>query len=425
LLENFWKRLSSWGFAPFWGAVERAVAAADEEVAEEARSRAAAMAPIIWLLGKTGSGKSSIVSILTGDPKADIGEGYKPCTARSVIFDWPKEAPILRFLDTRGLGEPGYHPSEDIAYAETQAHVLLVAMKAADPSQSEIISVIEKIRLKHPEWPIVVAQTTLHNLYPHRATHPPIYHYKGTDADDANAALPPDVRRALRYQRELFSAVPGRPPIFVPLDFTLPEDGFAPTDFGVEALNVALIDVGVDVLRRIEESFAQEINDEIAQKARALILGHAAAAGFSGAVPIPVVGIGGLAGLVGHMLHTLAERYDVEWSKARIAEFTGAIGLGALLTFGLRYLGGEMIKLIPVEGTIVGGAFNAAGAFALVYAIGVAACLYLGKLRKGQAVSPDQIREAFSEALQAAFRNSAGDKEKSASEADKLDHTRP
>jgi len=156
----------------------------------------------------------------------------------------------------------------------------------------------------------------------------------------------------------------GAAPIFVPLDFTLPEDGYAPATFGVEALKGALEKSGVDVLREVEQAYADESNDEIARKARPLILGYAAAAGAAGAIPIPVVGVGGLVTVIGLMLRTLADRYQLDWNRARIPGFAGAIGTGALLGFGLRYGLRELLKLIPLAGAFVGGAVNAMAASA-------------------------------------------------------------
>jgi len=401
--ESIWDRVKGGVFDPFWKAVGQATSEADGKAQDAARRSAAAAAPIIWLLGKTGSGKTSIVAALTRDPRAVVGTGFKPCTAHSFIYDWPGEAPVLRFLDTRGLGEPGYDPGDDIVYAERQAHVLLVTMMVADPVQDEILSALNEIRRKHPRWPVLVAQTGLHALYPRGAVHPPEYPYAGTDADDANAALPQELRRALHHQRSFFEGLKGAAPIFVPIDFTLPEDGYAPATFGLEALKGALERAGVEVLREVEESLADELNDEIAQRAHPLILGYAAAAGASGAVPVPVVGIGGLVAFIGLMLRALADRYQLDWSWARISEFTGAIGTGALLGFGLRYGLRELLKLIPVAGTFAGAALNAAAASAVVYAIGRAACGYLGAVRKGQVVSPEDVRRVFKRALDDAF----------------------
>jgi uncharacterized protein (DUF697 family) len=404
--EGIWDRVKGGVFDPFWKAVGQATSETDGGAQDAARRNAATIAPIIWLLGKTGSGKTSIVAALTRDPRAAIGKGFKPCTANSFIYDWPSEAPVLRFLDTRGLGEPGYDPGDDIAYAERQAHFLLVTMKIADPIQDEVLSALKEIRRRHPGWPVLVAQTALHALYPRGAVHPPEYPYSGAEADDASTALPHELRRALRYQRNLFRGLHGAAPIFVPLDFTLPEDGYAPATFGLEALRGALEKAGVEVLREVEEALAYEWNDEISRKAHPIILGYAAAAGASGAVPIPVVGIGGLVTFIGLMLRALADRYNLDWTWARISEFAGAIGTGALLGFGLKYGLRELLKLVPVAGMVAGAGLNAVGASALVYAIGRAACFYLGLVRSGQVVSQEEVHRVFKRALDDAFDRS-------------------
>src|SRR5262249_61781997 len=100
---------------------------------QEARRRAQAIAPVVWLLGKTGAGKTAIVATLTGDPRAEVGQGFEPCTRTAAFYDVPREAPLLRFLDTRGLGEAAYHPPRAIAWCERQPHLVLVVMQAADP----------------------------------------------------------------------------------------------------------------------------------------------------------------------------------------------------------------------------------------------------------------------------------------------------
>src|SRR4051812_45532913 len=67
--------------------------------------------PVFWLFGKTQSGKTSLIKYLTGADEAEIGHGFKPCTGFSREYQFPTpEAPLLTFLDTRGLDEPGYDP---------------------------------------------------------------------------------------------------------------------------------------------------------------------------------------------------------------------------------------------------------------------------------------------------------------------------
>src|SRR5713101_8603050 len=71
--------------------------------------------PVLWLFGKTQSGKTSLIRYLTGADDAEIGRGFRPCTRFSRQYQFPtSEAPLLTFLDTRGVDEPGYDLEEDL-----------------------------------------------------------------------------------------------------------------------------------------------------------------------------------------------------------------------------------------------------------------------------------------------------------------------
>jgi hypothetical protein len=85
--------------------------------------------------GRPGAGKTAIVAALTVDPRAEVGQGFEPCTRTAAFYDVPPEAPLLRFLDTRGLGEADYDPANDIAWYEEQSHLLVVVMQVAVPIQ--------------------------------------------------------------------------------------------------------------------------------------------------------------------------------------------------------------------------------------------------------------------------------------------------
>src|SRR3954469_19378386 len=84
----------------------------EEEVrARLDRLREQTPVPVFWLLGKTQSGKTSIVRYLTGAERAEIGKGFQPCTRFTNRYVFPSaQTPLLTFLDTRGLDEPGYDP---------------------------------------------------------------------------------------------------------------------------------------------------------------------------------------------------------------------------------------------------------------------------------------------------------------------------
>ena len=284
----------------------------------------------MWLLGKTGAGKTAIVAALTGDPRAQVGQGFEPCTRTAGFYDVPPEAPLLRFLDTRGLGEASYDPASDIAWCEDQSHLVLVVMQVSDSVQHVVLQPLQQARRRHPEWPVVVAQTGLHRLYPAGLMHPIPYPYTGGPDDETNAALPHPLRQALSHQRKLLDGLRGPRPRFVPIDFTLPEDGFPPHDYGLEMLWRVLEEAGPAAFEALHRARAGGESDRIRARARPLIYGCGAAAAGAGAVPVPVVGMGGLASVIAMMLRALAVRYEVAWTPVAFGQFSGAVGGGAL-----------------------------------------------------------------------------------------------
>jgi uncharacterized protein (DUF697 family) len=394
-LDRLWKAISEVLFGDIDGS---------GAVTEDARKRAQAIAPVVWLLGKTGAGKTAIVAALTGDPRAEIGEGFEPCTRTAAFYDVPHEAPLLRFLDTRGLGEADYDPTKDIDWCEGQSHLLLVVMQVADPAQHTVLRVLQQARRRHPEWPIVVAQTGLHRLYAAGMGHPTPYPYTGGPEDETHAPLPHALRQALAHQRRLFHGLPGPPPRFVPIDFTVPEDGFPPHDYGLEMFWSVLQEAGPNAFEALHLARADAESDRIRAKARPLIYGYGAAAAGAGAVPLPIVGVGGLAGVLAITLSALASRYGVAWTRGTFAQFSGAVGGGALAWWTVRYGLREILKLIPVVGTVVAGALNAAAAFAVTVGIGEAACVWLAYRRRGLTAPNDEVRRAFADGLAAGFR---------------------
>jgi uncharacterized protein (DUF697 family) len=389
-----------------WNAISDALFGdgAASEPSEEARKHAQTTAPVVWLLGKTGAGKTAIIAALTGDPRAQVGEGFEPCTRTADFYDVPAEAPLLRFLDTRGVGEPSYDPAKDIAWCEEQSHLVIVAMQVADPVQDTVLTALDQVRRRHPDWPIVVAQTGLHRLYPKGMSHPQPYPFSGAARDETNPELPHGLRQALAYQRRLFNGLSPPPPRFVPVDFTAPEDGFVPQDYGLEMFWHALQEVGPVALVALHVARADAESDAMRAKARPLIYSYGAAAAGAGAVPVPIVGVSGLAGILAITLRALAGRYGVTWTPATFAQFSGAVGGGALAWWGLRYGLREALKLVPVVGTIAAGALNAAAAFGLTVGVGEAACVWLAYRRRGLIAPSAEVRRAFADGLAAGLR---------------------
>jgi len=391
-LDRLWKAISEVEFGDIPGS------GADPE---EVRKRAQVNAPVVWLLGKTGAGKTAIVAALTGDPRAEVGEGFEPCTRTAAFYDVPPEVPLLRFLDTRGLGEADYDPANDIAWCEGQSHLLLVVMQVADPAQHAQLRILRQARQRHPDWPVIVAQTGLHRLYPVGIGHPKQYPYTGRQGDETHVMVPHALRQALAHQRRLFEGLPGRPLRFVAIDFTIPEDGFPPHDFGLEMFLHTLKEAAPEAFEALHLARADAPSDRIRTKARPLIYGYGAAAAGAGAVPIPIVGVSSLAGILAIMLRALAIRYAVAWTPSAFAQFSGAIGGGALGWLTLRYGFREVLKLIPMVGAVAAGALNAAAAFGVTVGMGEAACVWLAYRRRDLTAPNDEVRRAFADGLEA------------------------
>jgi uncharacterized protein (DUF697 family) len=362
-------------------------------IAEQAR----AFAPVVWLVGKVQSGKTSIIRALTQASDAEIGAGFRACTRTARIFDFPDEAPIIRFLDTRGLGEAAYDPSADMAFCEGRAHLVLAVVKALDAEQRAVVEVVRAARARHPDWPVVVAQTTLHEGYPPGQGHVHPYPF----AEAGAAGIPEPLARALAHQRSLFDKVPGRGALaFVPIDFTQPGDGFEPPDYGRSALMQALVAAAPGAVRVALRELPGALDEPDSARANAHVLGFAVAAGASDAVP--VAGAVAVPVLQAAMLRQLAKLHNMHWDRRGYAEFLGALGTGTLVrtaaTFGIR----QLVKLVPVYGQTVGATAAAAASFAATYAMGRAASYYLAQRQRGQRA--DAVAAVYRDALRSAFR---------------------
>jgi uncharacterized protein (DUF697 family) len=367
------------------------------ETATPVADRARQVAPVVWLLGNVQSGKTSIIRELTQASDAKIGSGFEACTRTARVFDFPPEAPIIRFLDTRGLGEVAYDPDEDIAFCEERAHLVLAVVKAPDFQQQAVVDAIRAARTRHPSWPVVVAQTSLHELYPVGARHALPYPF------GASGETPPSLQalsRALAHQRALFGDLPGKGALsFVPIDFTQAGDGFEPTDYGREALIEALLAAAPAAAVVALGELPGAHPDTISARFDAHILGFAIAAGASDAFPL--AGAVAVPMVQAAMLRQLARLSDAVWDRRAYTEFAAALGAGTLVRTASSFGARQLVKLIPVYGQTVGAATAAAASFATTYAMGKAAIHFLRQRRRGRQAS--ELASVYREALGRAF----------------------
>lgn len=344
--------------------------------------------PVFWLFGKTGSGKTSIVKYLTGAERAEIGSGYRPQTQYSEQYDFPTaEAPLARFLDTRGLGETRYDPREDIERFSASTHVMLVTVRVMDHALTEVLEPLRLIRRAVPDRPVLLALTCLHEAYPGQP-HPP---REAFDSPDGSAALPDDLQRSLAAQQARFAGLVDR---VVPLDLTPEEDGFDPPDWGGPQLKRALVELLPAAYRQtlltLLDAMAslRDLND---RRAMPLVIGHSILAATAAAVPVPWLDIPVVAAIQSHLMYRLASVYGRQWDMRALLEMAGPIG-GRLLA---RQIVRSTLKFIP----FVGSAANAAMAYGYTYGLGKACGWYFGQVRQGNAPSAEELEHIWRDQL--------------------------
>lgn len=326
--------------------------------------------PTLWLLGNTGAGKSSLVQALTGE--AEVGSGFAPCTRTANAFDFPAGHPVLRFLDTRGLGEAGYDPGEDLATAEKGSHAVLVVMRLDDPAQGAVADALRRVRARRPKVPVLVVHT------------------------GADLVAEPGMQARARGQAQ--ALIEGAAGAALPsVTLALPADAKAS---GMDDLRARLGEMlpELTLLLMRERDWSEEA--QRFTKLRPTVLWFAGAAGASDAAPL--VGTVSVPALQGAMLHALARRHGLEWTGARIALFASAMGTGAIVHFAASHMLRQGVKLVPVYGQTLGAAAAAAASFAATYALGRAASAWLYRTSRGETLDSEDLRHLYDEAFRKA-----------------------
>lgn len=384
---NYWEQLRAVLLDP------KVDAPSLEQSLREAREKIPV--PVIWLIGKTQAGKTSIIRSMTGSEAAEIGNGFQPCTRQSRFYDFPEDMPVVRFLDTRGLGEVAYDPTDDIHYCESKAHLLIAVMKVADINQQAVFEVMHTVRRRHPEWPLLVVQTGLHECYPAGAQHICPWPYDQVPLSDS---VPVDLKRALYAQRNALGQLPGHAPVsWVAVDLTLPDDGFEPSDYGLEALWQAiesLSSLGLENMLRGDEA----VHSLYARTAHQHIVGYSMTAAGLGA--LPVVDLVAVSAVQAKLLHSLAVVYGQSWDKRAISEFMGLLGAGVATGYLTRLVGRAVTKVIPVLGQTAGAVWSASSSGATTYALGKAAVYFFVRHKNNLNVDPETIRRIYAEELE-------------------------
>jgi uncharacterized protein (DUF697 family)/predicted GTPase len=353
-----------------------------------ADARRRAPAPVFWLFGRTQSGKTSIIKYLTGADDAEVGSGFRPCTRFSREYPFPTaDAPVLTFLDTRGLDEPGYDPAEDLDKFNDQAHVVVVTVKVRDHALENVVAHLETIRAARPGRPVILALTCLHEAYPQQQHQSP-YPFKDTLYPEG---APQDLVRSIAAQQERFRSLVDD---IVPIDLTRPEEGYTEPNYGGPELRQSIMDHLPKAYRQtllaLDEA-THEFRDAARKRAMPLVVSYSTLAAGAGAIPVPFVDLLLLPAIQAKMVKALADVYGQSMTTERFWEIASSIGSGVLARQAAR----ETAKFIPG----IGAAAGAALAWGLTYALGRAFCQYFQSIREGHVPDPAALKQLFESEL--------------------------
>lgn len=346
--------------------------------------------PLIWMLGKTGSGKTSIIRFITGSDDAEIGSGYRPETKHSREFCFPDDQDTLvRFLDTPGLGEAGYDATDDLQLFGQKADLILITVRLTDQATQSLLRSLGTIRKSNPHRPVVLVVTAIHDACPGTTE------FDTRLLDDLHSdAMPEQIRRPLRAQLERFAGLYDHA---VAVDLTRPEDGFEPTDLGGDRLFEVIMEsmpaamrLTMTTMRRLQS----DLHQNSSSKSEIMILTHATLAAGAAAVPIAWIDMPVVLGIQTHLAHRVARRHGQTLTPVAVAQLSVVLGGRAAIRMALK----GFAKLIPV----IGSAINSAAAFCLIYASGKVLDWYFSQVASGQMPSQDEIAKVYQQQIDAA-----------------------
>jgi len=325
--------------------------------------------PTLWLLGKTGAGKSSLIQEFTKDSAIEIGNGFSPCTKTAKSYDYPLKKPILRFLDTRGLSESGYDPTEDIEVCRNGSHALIIMMKADEVEQSDLVNALRKIREINDIAHLLIVHTNILSV-------------SEKERD-----------QAISYNQRQIEEVFDKEIKSVYVDFA-PDDN---TPIGISELKKAASEMlpFLNIIIYNEQHASREEHNFY--MLRNEIIWYSGSAGASDA--LPGVGIISVPAIQGKMLHSMGKHYGVEWDLDTYKEFGGILGASFAWKYSVQFAIREGAKFIPVYGQTVGAIAAVAISSASTYAIGRIACKYLYHKSKGEEVSTEELTKLYKSAF--------------------------
>jgi len=334
----------------------------------------------IALVGRRGSGKSSLVNAIFGEPRAETG-AVLATTPAGTWYQYEGSGGALEVLDTRGLGEGGRPEGasdEDAVAANLKAvrercpDAILFVIKAADvdvwihEDLAQVAALRDAIARRHGARPPVIGVLTQVDLLsPADVASPP---YDDPEKQ-ANIAL---AKEKLSERMAELLEQPVR--VFATSAYMRYRDGELVVDrrWQIDELVSYLVET---LPNEAQLTMGRVAGVRSAQMkiADALIQSTASAAAAVAATPIPLADMPILTAMQVLMVTGIAYLAGRRLSREGAMEFIGALGVNVGAGFALREVARGLSKwLVPGGGSLV----SAGVAYWGTYGLGQAAVAY-------------------------------------------------
>ncbi len=324
--------------------------------------------PRLMIVGRRGAGKSSLINAILRQPVAAVGS-TKGCTLKPRWYDYKDERGEIAILDTRGLGDLSSPNAESKATAEDllktaitekmpDAILFLCKAKEVDARIGEDLDGLVRVKAyadkrSGGDLPVIGVATQVDELDPPDISTPPFDDpCKQSNIQSAKTALASALSGRLGCPTEAI-------PVCAYMRFangSIVHDRSWNIDTLLDLLLRNLPGGAGIMLGRL--CYVQAIQVKLARR---VVVVSAGLAGVVGAEPLPIADMPVITGIQLVMVALIGFISGRDLKAKTALEFFTAAGINVAAAMAFRELARNVAKLLPVGGSVIGGAVAAAG----------------------------------------------------------------